>query len=164
MLQSNPLSFQTEGNPIICAGAELIVPISDVGISAACIIMCFENDANDVRNILIPPYCTTLRITANSVSVYLQNNNDGNGIAFCENQAINNATTIVFKDITRESIYHTILITDQDGNRHEVKLHSFRIEVNDGNLSIISADPINPQNLDMTGNPAITNLFSVLIL
>ena len=160
MLQSNLLSFQTEGNPIICAGAELIVPISDVGISAACIIMCFENDANDVRNILIPPYCTTLRITANSVSVYLQNNNDGNGIAICENQTINNATTIVFKDITRESIYHTILITGQDGNRHEVKLHSFRIEVNDGNLSIISADPINPQNLDMTGNPAIANFFS----
>ena len=160
MLQGHPdLSFQTDGNRIICAGAEVIVPISDVGISAACIIMCFNNDANDVRNILIPPYRTTLRISANSISVYLQNNNGGNGIPICENQTINNASTIMFKDITGDNIYLTVSITDQDENKHEVKLQSFRIEVNDGNLSITSAD-LNPQTLGMRGNTAIATLFS----
>ena len=49
MLQGNPLSFQVERGQIRCAGAALIVPVSVVNISAACIIMCF-NDATGIRN------------------------------------------------------------------------------------------------------------------
>ena len=105
--------------------------------------------------ILILPYRTIFSITDNyRVSVYLHG-----GIPICVNQTINNATTIMFKDITGESIYHTVLITSQDGNECGAKLHSFRIEVDDGNISITSAD-LNPQNLGMSRNPAIVSLFS----
>ena len=160
MLVGHPdLSFQIDGNQIICAGAELIVPISDVGISAACIIMCFNNNGNDVRNILIPPYRTNLKISANSVSVHLQNNNGDNGILIYENQEIDDATTIMFKNITGDNIYLTVSINDLEKNQIEVKLLSFKIVVDNGNLSITSAD-LNPVTQGMSGNTAIASLFS----